>query len=123
MSRITVSELNERVNQLDDKMNQIIELLQNNSTVPAVKNRGSVKGSHQSKKADTKAASTMTVNVVDGKGRGEGKKFLAVTFDGKPSDGIRQALKGAGFRYFAPDKCWSIKYSKDAETLAHSLMK
>ena len=124
MARINVNELNNRVNELDAKMDKIIALLNNSADAPVAKTRnsGTVKGSHKSHKADSKAATTMAVNVVDGAGRGAGKKFIAVTFDGKPSDKIREELKAHGFKYFAPNKVWSIKYTAGAKAFAESLM-
>ena len=124
--KITVNELNEKVVALEARIDAIDEkldkLLNKFDSVPtpqeapeAPKNSGTVKNS--------KKATKMDVTVEDGKGKGAGKKFIKVVFDGKPGDKVLETLKLNGFKYFFQDKSWSTSFSDKKLAIAQSLIK
>ena len=71
----------------------------------------------------SKNATKCAVSVVDGKGKGAGRKFIEVTFDGKPSEKVLFTLKGNDFRYFAPTKTWSAAHTEKRLKAVEALMK
>lgn len=125
MAKTTVKELNERLNKveakmdaIDEKLNSIIERLEGTTSTPKSspkKTEGKVKNS--------KKATTIKVDIVDGQGKGQGKKFIQVVFDGRPSDKTLEVLKSNGFKYFAPTKVWSTLHTDKKYEVAQSLIK
>lgn len=125
MAKTTIKELEERINGMEERMNSIdsnikliLEAINGNTPTPKStpkKTEGKVKNS--------KKATTVKVDVVDGQGRGQGKKFINVTFDGKPSDKTLEVLKSNGFKYFAPTKVWSTLHTDKKLAVAQSLIK
>lgn len=126
MAKITVNELNNKVTELESKMNAIdskldklMGLLESQSTPKeaseAPKNKGTVKNS--------KKATKVEVTIEDGTGKGQGKKFIKVVFDGKPSDKVLETLKLNGFRYYFKDKSWSTAHTEKKLSVAQSLIK
>lgn len=123
MARTTVKELENRINTMENKLDKLIDLFSNSSngaTAKAPKNSGTVKGS---KKTATKSATKVEITVVDGTGKGEGKKFINLVFDGKPSDKVRETMKANGFHYFAKNSVWSASHTDKHMKVAQSLIK
>lgn len=125
MAKTTVKELEARINSMEERMNSIddnikliLEAINGNTPTPKStpkKTEGKVKNS--------KKATTIKVDVVDGQGRGQGKKFINVVFDGRPSDKTLEVLKTNGFKYFAPTKVWSTLHTDAKFKVAQSLIK
>lgn len=125
MAKITNKELYEMVmedrakmNSIDEKLNFIINRLEGTTSTPKSspkKTEGKVKNS--------KKATTCKYEVVEGQGKGQGKKFVQITFDGKPSDKVLESLKSNGFKYFAPTKVWSTLHTDAKVKFAESLIK
>lgn len=125
MAKTTIKELEARINGMEERMNSIddnikliLEAINGNTPTPKStpkKTEGKVKNS--------KKATTIKVDVVDGQGRGQGKKFINVVFDGRPSDKTLEVLKTNGFKYFAPTKVWSTLHTDAKFKVAQSLIK
>jgi hypothetical protein len=126
MAKITVNELNNKVTELeskmsaiDSKLDKLMGLLESQSTPKeaseAPKNKGTVKNS--------KKATKVEVTIEDGTGKGQGKKFVKVVFDGKPSEKTLETLKLNGFKYFFKDHSWSTLYTEKKLSVAQSLIK
>lgn len=125
MAKTTIKELEERINGMEERMNSIdsnikliLEAINGKASTPKSspkKTEGKVKNS--------KKATTIKVDVVDGQGKGQGKKFIQVVFDGRPSDKTLEVLKTNGFKYFAPTKVWSTLHTDKKLAIAQSLIK
>ena len=125
MAKTTIKELEARINGMEERMNSIddnikliLEAINGKTSTPKSspnKTEGKVKNS--------KKATTVKVDVVDGQGKGQGKKFVQITFDGKPSDKVLESLKSHGFKYFAPTKVWSSLHTDAKVKFAESLIK
>lgn len=125
MAKITNKELYEmvmedraRLDEIDKGIKSILEALNGKTSTPKSspnKTEGKVKNS--------KKATTVKVDVVEGQGKGQGKKFIQVTFDGKPSDKTLEVLKSNGFKYFAPTKVWSTLHTDAKLKIAQSIIK
>ena len=128
-TRITNKELNERVNNLevkvnaiDEKLNRILDRLEGNIPEGKSSPKSTTKKSTKSSKASPKATKC-EVTIEDGQGRGQGKKFIKIIFDGKPTDKELKSLKDNGFKYFAPNKSWSSIHTEAKMKFAESLAK
>ena len=113
-----VNSMEERMNSIDDNIKLILEAINGKTSTPKSspnKTEGKVKNS--------KKATTVKVDVVEGQGKGQGKKFIQVTFDGKPSDKTLEVLKSNGFKYFAPTKVWSTLHTDAKYKVAQSIIK
>ena len=125
MAKTTVKELEarmntmeERMNSIDDNIKLILEAINGKASTPKSspkKTEGKVKNS--------KKATTCKYEVVEGQGKGQGKKFVQITFDGKPSDKVLESLKSHGFKYFAPTKVWSSLHTDAKVKFAESIIK
>jgi hypothetical protein len=125
MAKTTIKELEARINGMEERMNSIddnikliLEAINGSTPTPKSspkKTEGKVKNS--------KKATTIKVDVVDGQGKGQGKKFINVVFDGRPSDKTLEVLKTNGFKYFAPTKVWSTLHTDKKLAVAQSLIK
>lgn len=125
MAKTTIKELEARINDMEERMNSIddnikliLEAINGNTPTPKStpkKTEGKVKNS--------KKATTIKVDVVDGQGKGQGKKFIQVVFDGRPSDKTLEVLKTNGFKYFSPTKVWSTLHTDKKLAIAQSLIK
>lgn len=125
MAKTTIKELEAKVNSMEERMNSIdsklellLEAINGKTSTPKSspkKTEGKVKNS--------KKATTVKVDVVDGQGKGQGKKFIQVVFDGKPSDKTLEVLKSNGFKYFAPTKVWSTLHTDAKFKVAQSIIK
>ena len=125
MAKITNKELYEmvmedraRLDEIDKGIKSILEALNGKTSTPKSspnKTEGKVKNS--------KKATTIKVDVVEGQGKGQGKKFIQVVFDGRPSDKTLEVLKTNGFKYFAPTKVWSTLHTDAKFKVAQSLIK
>lgn len=125
MAKTTIKELEARINGMEERMNSIddnikliLEAINGKTSTPKSspkKTEGKVKNS--------KKATTIKVDVVDGQGKGQGKKFINVVFDGRPSDKTLEVLKSNGFKYFAPTKVWSTLHTDKKLAVAQSLIK
>ena len=124
-TKITVKELNERMNTMEATLSEIVKTL--NSLNEAVNSKGSTPKSKSTKTEgkvkNSKKATTCKYEVVDGQGKGQGKKFIQITFDGKPSDKVLESLKSHGFKYFAPTKVWSSLHTDAKVKFAESIIK
>lgn len=125
MAKTTIKELEARINGMEERMNSIddnIKLILEaiNGTTPTPK---SSPKKTEGKVKNSKKATTIKVDVVDGQGRGQGKKFINVIFDGRPSDKTLEVLKNNGFKYFAPTKVWSTLHTDKKLAVAQSLIK
>lgn len=125
MAKTTIKELEERINGMEERMNSIdsnIKLILEaiNGTTPTPK---SSPKKTEGKVKNSKKATTIKVDVVDGQGKGQGKKFINVVFDGRPSDKTLEVLKSNGFKYFAPTKVWSTLHTDKKLAVAQSLIK
>jgi hypothetical protein len=125
MAKTTIKELEARVNNMEERMNSIdsnIKLILEaiNGTTPTPK---SSPKKTEGKVKNSKKATTIKVDVVDGQGKGQGKKFINVVFDGRPSDKTLEVLKSNGFKYFAPTKVWSTLHTDKKLAVAQSLIK
>ena len=125
MAKTTIKELEARINGMEERMNSIddnIKLILEaiNGTTPTPK---SSPKKTEGKVKNSKKATTIKVDVVDGQGRGQGKKFINVIFDGRPSDKTLEVLKTNGFKYFAPTKVWSTLHTDKKLAVAQSLIK
>ena len=113
-----INTMEERMNSIDDNIRLILEAINGKASTPKSspkKTEGKVKNS--------KKATTIKVDVVDGQGKGQGKKFINVIFDGRPSDKTLEVLKSNGFKYFAPTKVWSTLHTDKKLAIAQSLIK
>ena len=113
-----VNTMEERMNSIDDNIRLILEAINGKASTPKSspkKTEGKVKNS--------KKATTIKVDVVEGQGKGQGKKFINVVFDGRPSDKTLEVLKSNGFKYFAPTKVWSTLHTDKKLAIAQSLIK
>lgn len=113
-----VNSMEERMNSIDDNIKLILEAINGTTSTPKSspkKTEGKVKNS--------KKATTCKYEVVEGQGKGQGKKFVQITFDGKPSDKVLESLKSHGFKYFAPTKVWSSLHTDAKVKFAESLIK
>ena len=125
MAKTTIKELEARINGMEERMNSIddnikliLEAINGKTSTPKSspnKTEGKVKNS--------KKATSIKVDVVDGQGKGQGKKFINVVFDGRPSDKTLEVLKSNGFKYFAPTKVWSTLHTDKKLAVAQSLIK
>ena len=104
--------------EIDNGIKAILEAL--NGATPTPK---STPKKTEGKVKNSKKATTCKYEVVDGQGRGQGKKFVQITFDGKPSDKVLESLKSHGFKYFAPTKVWSCLHTDARVKFAESLIK
>ena len=124
-TKITVKELNERMNTMEATLSEIVKTL--NSLNEAVNSKGSTPKSKSTKTEgkvkNSKKATTGKYEVVEGQGKGQGKKFIQITFDGKPSDKVLESLKSHGFKYFAPTKVWSSLHTDAKVKFAESIIK
>lgn len=124
-TKITVKELNERMNTMEATLSEIVKTL--NSLNEAVNAKGSTPKSKSTKTEgkvkNSKKATTCKYDVVEGQGKGQGKKFIQITFDGKPSDKVLESLKSHGFKYFAPTKVWSSLHTDAKVKFAESIIK
>ena len=124
-TKITVKELNERMNTMEATLSEIVKTL--NSLNEAVNSKGSTPKSKSTKTEgkvkNSKKATTCKYEVVEGQGKGQGKKFIQITFDGKPSDKVLESLKSHGFKYFAPTKVWSSLHTDAKVKFAESIIK
>ena len=128
-TRTTNKELNERVNNLeikvnaiDEKLNRILDRLEGNISEGKSSSKATTKKSTKSSKSSPKATKC-EVTIEDGQGRGQGKKFIKIIFDGKPTDKELKSLKDNGFKYFAPTKSWSSIHTDAKMKFAESLAK
>lgn len=113
-----VNSMEERMNSIDDNIKLILEAINGTTSTPKSspkKTEGKVKNS--------KKATTCKYEVVEGQGKGQGKKFIQITFDGKPSDKVLESLKSHGFKYFAPTKVWSSLHTDAKVKFAESIIK
>lgn len=113
-----INGMEERMNSIDDNIKLILEAINGSTPTPKSspkKTEGKVKNS--------KKATTVKVDVVEGQGKGQGKKFIQVVFDGKPSDKTLEVLKTNGFKYFAPTKVWSTLHTDKKFAVAQSIIK
>ena len=124
-TKITVKELNERMNTMEETLSEIVKTL--NSLNEAINSKGSTPKSKSTKTEgkvkNSKKATTCKYEVVEGQGKGQGKKFIQITFDGKPSDKVLESLKSHGFKYFAPTKVWSSLHTDAKVKFAESIIK
>ena len=125
MAKTTIKDLEARINGMEERMNSIddnIKLILEaiNGTTPTPK---SSPKKTEGKVKNSKKATTIKVDVVDGQGKGQGKKFINVVFDGRPSDKTLEVLKTNGFKYFAPTKVWSTLHTDKKLAVAQSLIK
>ena len=125
-TRITNKELYEMVmedraklNSIDEKLNSIIERLEGNTSTP----KSTPKKTEKKTTKESPKATKCTVTVEDGQGRGQGKKFIKIIFDGKPTEKTLKTLKEKGFTYFAPHKSWSSIHTDAKMEFAKSLTK
>ena len=125
MAKTTIKELEERMNKMDERINDIDNGIK--AILEAINGKGSTPKSKptkaEGKVKNSKKATTIKVDVVEGQGRGQGKKFIQVVFDGKPSDKTLETLKSNGFKYFAPTKVWSTIHTDAKLAVAQSLIK
>lgn len=125
MAKTTIKELEAKVNSMEEKMNSIDEKL--NSIINRLEGTTSTPKSSpkktEGKVKNSKKATTIKVDIVDGQGKGQGKKFINVVFDGRPSDKTLEVLKSNGFKYFAPTKVWSTRHTDEKYEVAQSLIK
>ena len=124
-TRITNKELYQMIMEDRAKMGEIDKGIKSildaiNGTTPTPK---SSPKKTEGKVKNSKKATTVKVDVVEGQGKGQGKKFIQVTFDGKPSDKTLEVLKSNGFKYFAPTKVWSTLHTDKKMTVAQSIIK
>jgi hypothetical protein len=125
MAKTTIKELEAKVNSMEEKMNSIDEKL--NSIINRLEGTTSTPKSSpkktEGKVKNSKKATTCKYEVVEGQGKGQGKKFVQIIFDGKPSDKVLESLKSNGFKYFAPTKVWSTLHTDAKVKFAESLIK
>ena len=125
MAKTTIKELETRVTTMENTLSEIVNML--NSINESVNGKGSTPKSKSTKTEgkvkNSKKATTCKYEVVDGQGKGQGKKFVQITFDGKPSDKVLESLKSHGFKYFAPTKVWSSLHTDAKVKFAESLIK
>ena len=125
MAKTTIKELEERMVRVEERMDDIDKNIK--SILEAINGKGSTPKSKSTKTEgkvkNSKKATTCKVEVVDGQGRGQGKKFIQVTFDGKPGDKTLETLKSNGFKYFAPTQVWSTIHTDAKLKVAKSLIK
>ena len=125
MAKTTIKELEARVTTMESTLSEIVNML--NSINESVNGKGSTPKSKSTKTEgkvkNSKKATTCKYEVVDGQGKGQGKKFVQITFDGKPSDKVLESLKSHGFKYFAPTKVWSSLHTDAKVKFAESLIK
>ena len=126
MAKITNKELYEmvmedraRLDEIDKGIKSILEALNGKAPTP----KGNPTPKTEGKVKNSKKATTIKVDVVDGQGKGQGKKFINVVFDGRPSDKTLEVLKSNGFKYFAPTKVWSTLHTDKKLAVAQSLIK
>ena len=128
----TNKELNVRMDKMENEfsemratLSEIVKTL--NSLNEAVNSKGSTPKSKSTKTEgkvkNSKKATTCKYEVVEGQGKGQGKKFIQITFDGKPSDKVLESLKSHGFKYFAPTKVWSSLHTDAKVKFAESIIK
>lgn len=127
MARTTIKELEARMDKMDKRIddigNDIKSLLEAINGKPS-KGKSSNGTKKTSKKtSETKSATKCEVTIEDGQGRGQGKKFIKIIFDGKPTDKTLKSLKDNGFKYFAPSKSWSTLHTDAKMKFAESLNK
>lgn len=132
MTRTTNKELEARVNKMENDFSEmksmLSEIVKNMSSInEAVNGKASTPKSKSTKTEgkvkNSKKATTCKYEVVEGQGKGQGKKFVQITFDGKPSDKVLESLKSHGFKYFAPTKVWSTHHTDAKVEFAKSLIK
>lgn len=123
MARTTIKELEERINKMDERMDEIDMGIK--SILEAINGKGTTPKSKATKSTPktktTKSATKCEVTIEDGQGRGQGKKFIKIVFDGKPTDKTLKSLKDNGFKYFAPSKSWSTLHTDAKMKFAESL--
>lgn len=128
MAKTTIKELEARMNEMEEKMTSIDAKLDAllkaiNGTTSTPKSSPKATPKTEGKVKNSKKATTIKVDVVDGQGKGQGKKFINVVFDGRPSDKTLETLKSNGFKYFAPTKVWSTLHTDKKLEIAQSLIK
>jgi hypothetical protein len=123
----TNKELEARINTMENTLSEIVKTLNSiNESINGNPNKGKSSSKKSTNKKSTKASPSATkcdVTIVDGQGRGQGKKFINITFDGKPTDKVLKSLKDNGFKYFAPTKVWSTLHTDGKMKFAESLTK
>jgi hypothetical protein len=125
MAKTTIKELETRIDNMENTLSEIVKTL--NSINESVNGKTSTPKSKATKTTTktkvSKDATKCEVTVVDGQGRGQGKKFINIVFDGKPTDKTLKSLKDNGFKYFAPTKVWSTLHTDGKMKFAESLTK
>ena len=125
MAKTTIKELETRINNMEDTLSEIVKTLNSiNESVNGKTSNPKSKATKTTKTTKTtKDATKCEVTVVDGQGRGQGKKFINIVFDGKPTDKVLKSLKDNGFKYFAPTKVWSTLHTDGKMKFAEALTK
>ena len=126
MAKTTIKELEERMNVMENTLSEIVKTLNSiNESVNGKSTTPKSKATKSTTKATkvSKDATKVEVSIVDGQGRGQGKKFINIVFDGKPTDKTLKSLKDNGFKYFAPTKVWSTLHTDGKMKFAESLTK
>ena len=112
-----------RLDEIDNGIKSILAILNSNPTEGKSSSEKTEKKTTKKTTKESPKATKCTVTVEDGQGRGQGKKFIKVIFDGKPTDKTLKSLKEKGFTYFAPTKAWSSLLTDAKLEFAKSLTK